>query len=187
MLLRRLVEADRLDRSLSTRLEDIRRAVDEMGQNLSSQVSDGLSTSCAQESRKRKGWLLLAILLELFVLYAIFAFADRRAELLHQTTYFDPFYPSLYQRHNFLSRQNDNIPSSFTSSFLEPSPVEAQIVPINWQMAAVQRLLAYKGLASHTLATYFGTSEFNHGTYRQLGQLISSTVGPSDRLYRIPT
>lgn len=187
MILRRLAEADRLDRSLSTRLEDIRRAVDEMGQNLSSQVSDVLSTSFAQESRKRKGWLLLAILLELFVLWAIFAFADRRAELLHQTTYFDPFYPSLYQRNNFLSRQNDDIPSSFISSFLEPPPVEAHIVPTNWQTAAVQRLWAYKGIASHTLATYSGTSEFVHGTYRQLGQWISSTVVPSERLYRIPT
>lgn len=186
-ILHRLAEADRLDQSLSTRLEDIRRAVDEMGQNLSMQVSDVLSTSFAHESRRRKGWLFLAILLELFVLWAIFSFADRRAELLHQTTYFDPFYPSLYSR-GFVISFNPRIPPSFISSFLETPPLQARLEPINWPTAMLQRLLAYKSIASGTLSSYLGTSDFVHGTYTQLGHLVSSTVsGSAEQAYRIPT
>jgi hypothetical protein len=40
-ILARLSEADRIDRSLATRIDDMRKAVDEMGQRLSSQVRPG--------------------------------------------------------------------------------------------------------------------------------------------------
>jgi hypothetical protein len=37
-ILARLSEADRIDRLLATRIDDMRKAVDDMGQRLSSQV-----------------------------------------------------------------------------------------------------------------------------------------------------
>lgn len=127
-ILAKLSEADRLDRSLGQRIEEIRSAVDEMGSRLSSQVSgahrntdnphacvsslDGvksspvssssdqvttvLTDSFAQESRRRRTWLLLAILSELALLWLIFSFANARANLLYRTTYYDPFFPELY-------------------------------------------------------------------------------------------
>lgn len=186
-LVRQLAEADRLDRSLSPRLDEIRRAVDEMGHSLSMQVGEVLSTSFAHESRRRKGWLLLAIILELLVLWAIFAIANSRADMVRQTTYFDPFYPPLFQRGPLLINLNHRIPPSFISSFSAPAPAETQLVPVNWQSAVLQHLLQYKSRASLALRAYIGATEFVHGTYTQLGAVARSAVAASEQAYRVPT
>lgn len=46
----RLAEADRIDRTLSARIEEMRKAVDEMGRQMSTQVS--------QLSLRNFSWLL---------------------------------------------------------------------------------------------------------------------------------
>lgn len=153
------------------------------------QIGEVLSTSFAHESRRRRGWLLLAILLELLVLWAIFAIAERRADLARQTTYFDPFNPSLYTRQPFLDIDR-RIPSTFLSSFLQTPPVpleQAELVPVNWQSAALQHILAYKSRASVVLQSYIGTSDFAHGTYTQLGAFVRSATGLSDKIPQVPT
>lgn len=55
-----------------------------------------LNETFARENRRRKLWFLFLILAELSLVWALFNFANARANLLYQTTYYDPFSPELY-------------------------------------------------------------------------------------------
>lgn len=118
-MLRKLQQADSLDHSLVNKAEEIKVALEDVGNRFTTQVSLYISASMyryvqlkvlaflqvscvlnetfAKENRKRKLWFLFLLLAELSLLWAIFSLANARANLLYQTTYFDPFSPELYE------------------------------------------------------------------------------------------
>lgn len=72
-----------------------------------------LNETFAQEQRRRQLWFLFLILAELFLVWGLFALANARANLLYQTTYYDPFSPELY----------DPNPSSYIGATYQPTSI----------------------------------------------------------------
>lgn len=118
--LRRLQEADLLDQSLASKAEELRHALEDMSNKFTTQVcvqiigrkvccpndrqdfthlhqvSTVLNETFARENRKRKLWFAFLIFAEFALLWTLWSFANARANLIYQTTYYDPFSPALY-------------------------------------------------------------------------------------------
>ena len=143
-------------------------------------MSTVLADSFIRESRYRKTRLFLIILLELIFLWIIFAFANDRAILLFRTTYFDPFFPALYQDDPSLFR------TSYSGySFLFPSPDDFSSVS-DKRKAWHPFYLVIKQAVKGTISLGLGTTDFVHGTY---GQNIATShlMATAATVYRVPT
>lgn len=176
-MLRKLQQADSLDHSLVNKAEEFKVALEDMGNRFTTQVSLHISpsicrhaelkilaflqVSCvlnetfAKENRKRKLWFLFLLLAELSLLWAIFSLANARANLLYQTTYFDPFSPELYEP----------VPLPHLAEIYSPSLSSAS--PLAAADASYQSWPLIK-----TVTAYFRTSSNSFASFLPLGPNI---------------
>lgn len=161
------------------------------------QVTSVLSENFAKEGRRRKMWLFSLLLLELFLVWALFRYADARANLAYQTTYFDPFFPELYDDGNALSSYNSaslDLPARF------PFAISPDTAGLNPSKLTAQSSVTTPSSFFHKLDTLFRTSTVPffqnfipgvllptkiHGSTQYTTESTAITTGPSEVMNHI--
>lgn len=144
------------------------------------QVTRTVTESFVRESRRRKLWLLLAILVETMILWAMFSFANSRARLQYQTTYFDPFSPTLYSDDATSYLRISSFASSFSQSIMTSS------FETKSRKAWSPFYLVCKQLAIKVASFGLGPKNFVHGTHGET--LVSPLLAATTTIiYRVPT
>ncbi|KAK9896418.1 hypothetical protein P389DRAFT_79132 [Cystobasidium minutum MCA 4210] len=170
--LRQLQEADMLDHSLVNKAEELKNTLEDMGSKFTTQVTCVLNETFARENRRRKLWFLFLILAELTLLWGFFSFANARAKLLYQTTYYDPFSPELY----------DLTPPSHIAALYTPAlPSSGLAAPLDIHQGTSWQF-------SKTMSNLFRTSSNSFASFLPFG---TSTIPDNDmsiisRQYTLP-
>ncbi|KAK4050337.1 hypothetical protein OIO90_005130 [Microbotryomycetes sp. JL221] len=91
VMLDQLLEAQTIEATLSSQIDQLRQSVERMGIHAADVVRETLQT----ESRKRTQWFVVAFLIQLVLFLLMLRIAQTRSEYLYETLYYDPFNPAL--------------------------------------------------------------------------------------------
>ncbi|GAA5853976.1 hypothetical protein JCM9279_007622 [Rhodotorula babjevae] len=92
-MLEQLVETYELEHDLGSKVEELKRSIEGIGQVVGDQVAQAVGSSLAADTRRRSQWLVLALVAQLVLFIFLLRLANSHALALFQTVYHDPFAP----------------------------------------------------------------------------------------------
>ncbi|GAA5916487.1 hypothetical protein JCM8208_006388 [Rhodotorula glutinis] len=92
-MLEQLVETYEHEHDLGSKVEELKRSIEGIGQLVGDQVAQAVGSSLAAGTRRRSQWLALALVAQLVLILFLLRLANSHALALFQTVYHDPFAP----------------------------------------------------------------------------------------------
>ncbi|GAA5935660.1 hypothetical protein JCM3775_003376 [Rhodotorula graminis] len=92
-MLEQLVETYELEHDLGSKVEELKRSIEGIGQLVGDQVAQAVGSSLAADTRRRSQWLVFALVAQLLLFLFLLRLANSHALALFQTVYHDPFAP----------------------------------------------------------------------------------------------